>query len=147
MSLKVVHVFLILASIALSAFFGSWCLGNYTFDTDPLMVVLGYLSLAASGGLVLYLIYFLKKTKGFGFLVLLAGLSSLLTSSDAMACAVCQFGTPNSPLVGAIRDGIWVLLFMIAGILVGFTALFLFWAKRSKQLNQSQSSKNSVNLS
>jgi len=147
LSLKVVHIFLILTAIALSAFFGSWCLGNYTFDTDPLMVILGYLSLAASGGLVLYLIYFLKKTKGFELLILIAGLKSFLTSSSAMACAVCQFGTPNSPLVGAIREGIWVLLFMITGLLVGFLALFLFWAKRSKQLNQSEASKSSANLS
>ncbi|NBX93493.1 MAG: hypothetical protein EB078_01925 [Proteobacteria bacterium] len=135
MSLRVVHVLLILASISLSAFFGTWCLKNYGFHSDPLMVILGYLSLSSSGGLVFYLIYFIRKTKGFGLLTLLFVLGNLIPLTGANACAVCQFGTPDSPLVMAIREGIWIILFIVAGILSSFLALFLFWAKRSRELN------------
>ncbi|MFM8269119.1 MAG: hypothetical protein ACKN9V_02935 [Pseudomonadota bacterium] len=134
MSLKVVHLFLILCSIALSGLFGGWCLQNYAWDTDPLLVSLGYLSLSALGGLVFYLFYFLKKTKGFGLLLIpLAAL--LFKPQTALACAVCQFGTPDSPLVRAIREGIWILLFLLVPVLAGFLGLFIFWAKRDKKFS------------
>lgn len=134
MSLKVVHLFLILCSIVLSGFFGVWSLQNYSWDTDPLLVSLGYLSLSGAGGLVFYLFYFLKKTKGFGLLSLLL-LASVFHSKLALACAVCQFGTPDSPLVRAIREGIWVLLFLLVPVLAGFLSLFIFWAKRDKKIS------------
>lgn len=121
--------------MALSAFFGGWCLQNYEWQTDSLMFVLGLLSLSASGGLVFYLIYFLKKTKGFGLLGLTFITSLMLMEQKALACSVCQFGTPDSPLVLGIRSGIWILLFLVASVLVGFFCLFLFWAKRDTQAN------------
>lgn len=137
MSLKVVHFIFILFSLALSAYFGGWCLQNYDWDSDRLMVLLGYCSLSACGGLIFYLIYFLKKTKGFGLLSWLVLFGSILgISNDALACAVCQFGTPDSPLVRAIRDGIWILLALVAFMLLGFLALFTFWAKRDRQASK-----------
>jgi len=122
--------------MALSAFFGSWCIQNFDWESDKWMVILGYGSLSAFGGLIFYLIYFLKKTKGFGLLSFLFFLMSLVTPNDANACAVCQFGTPDSPLVQAIRDGIWALLFLVALVLVGFFSLFIFWAKRDQRSNK-----------
>ena len=121
--------------MGLSAFFGGWCLQNYEWQSDALMVSLGLFSLSASGGLVFYLIYFLKKTKGFGLLSL--ALTSLLffQESRAIACSVCQFGTPDSQLVMGIRGGIWILLFLVATVLVGFFTLFVFWSKRDSRIN------------
>lgn len=100
------------------------------------MILLGYLSLSACGGLVFYLIYFLKKTKGFGLLLWMGLLWGWLNKNDAFACAVCQFGTPDSPLVRAIREGIWVLIFLVVLVLGAFFALFTFWAKRDQQANK-----------
>jgi len=134
LSLKVVHFFLILCSIALSSFFGFWTLQNYAWDTDPLLVILGYLALSGTGGLVFYLFYFLKKTKGFGLLAL-SWVFILLQSQKAFGCSVCQFGTPDSPLVRAIREGIWILLFLLIPVLSGFFFLFVFWAKRDKNIS------------
>lgn len=130
MSLKVVHFFFIVCSIALSGFFGSWCLKNYDFQSDPLMVGLGLLSLGATGGLVYYLFYFLRKTKGYDLLSWIFWLGFFLIPSSVQACSVCQFAAPDSPLVRAIREGIWVLLFLLVPVLLGFLALFIFWAKR-----------------
>lgn len=134
MSLKVVHLFLILCSIVLSGFFGVWSLQNYSWDSDPLLVGLGYLSLSALGGLIFYLFYFLKKTKGFGLLTI-SWIFLLIQSQSALACSVCQFAAPDSPLVRAIRQGIWVLLFLLVPVLVGFLCLFIFWAKRDKKFS------------
>ncbi|NBX82598.1 hypothetical protein EBQ90_05865 [bacterium] len=88
--------------------------------------------LAGTGGLTYYLIHFLKKTKGFDLLSLLF-LLGILYSPSTWACSVCQFQTPDSPLVMAIREGIWILLFLVAAMIVGFFSLFLFWAKRERQ--------------
>lgn len=132
MSLKVVHFFFILASIGLSLFFGAWCLQNYSWESEPWGLVLGFISLAGTGGLTYYLIHFLKKTKGFDLLGLLF-LMGLLYSPSTWACSVCQFQTPDSPLVMAIREGIWILLFLVAAMVIGFLSLFLFWAKRDRQ--------------
>lgn len=140
MSLKVVHFFFIVCSIGLSGFFGSWCLKNYDFDTDPWFVVLGLLSLAAMGGLSYYLLYFLKKTKGYDLLSWVFGLLFLMTSKEAFACSVCQFAAPDSPLVRAIREGIWVLLFLLVPVLAGFLTLFIFWARRDSALKSQPSS-------
>lgn len=130
MSLKVVHFVFILCSIALSAFFGIWCLQNYDWETGALFIILGFLSLSATGGLVYYLISFLKKTKGFGFLVW-AGISFVsLYSNSSWACSVCQFKSPDSPLVMAIREGVWAILFLLVPVLAGFLGLFIFWARR-----------------
>ncbi len=130
MSLKVVHFFFIVCSIALSSFFGGWSLSNYDFDSDPLLVCLGLLSLGASGGLIYYLFYFLKKTKGYDLLSWVLWIGIFLVPNLAQACSVCQFAAPDSPLVTAIREGIWVLLFLLVPVLLGFLALFIFWAKR-----------------
>jgi len=134
LSLKVVHLFFIVCSIALSAYFGGWCITSYDFESNPLFVGLGFLSLAASGGLVFYLFYFLKKTKGYDLLMWLVAIHGVAMSNEAKACSVCQFAAPDSPLVTAIREGIWVLLFLLVPVLVGFLSLFIFWARRDSAL-------------
>lgn len=130
MSLKVVHFFFIVCSIALSAFFGFWCLQNYDWESGSLFILLGLLSLGSTGGLVYYLIAFLKKTKGFGFLVWLGFALLGFYPERSWGCSVCQFASPDSPLVMAIREGVWAILILLIPVLSGFLGLFLFWAKR-----------------
>ena len=64
MSLKAMHVFFISLSVALSAIFGVWGFRQAT----PLYSVLGAASAALGLALVAYLVRFLKKLKGVGFL-------------------------------------------------------------------------------
>jgi len=138
LSLKVVHFFFILCSIALSCFFGFWCLNNYDWASSPSLVILGFLSLSSTGGLIYYLLCFLKKTKGFGFLAWWILFSPVFWTENSLACSVCQFKSPDSPLVLAIRQGVWAILILLVPVLVGFLALFIFWSKRdSKYLKES----------
>ena len=104
---------------------------NYAWDENSLMVSLGYLSLSAFGGLFVYLVWFLKKTKGYSLLSI--PLVGLFLSKEALACAVCV-GNPSSPLTQAVNQGVWALLYVIGIILVGFASLFIFWVYRASQL-------------
>ena len=57
MGIKNIHLFLITAALALSLVFGFWAL-NHDFQ------LLGWISMAAAVGLVIYGVQFLKKVKG-----------------------------------------------------------------------------------
>jgi hypothetical protein len=63
MNLRWVHAVLILLSAALAVLFGVWCLGQYRRESDPTALVSALVSFAASGGLVAYDSWFLRKTR------------------------------------------------------------------------------------
>lgn len=63
MSLKSFHIFFILIAVAITAGFGWWGLREYSYFRNMLMLVLGALSFAGAVGLVVYLVWFLKKAK------------------------------------------------------------------------------------
>ena len=69
MSLKAFHVIFIVASMALTIFFGAWALQNF-FSPAGTRVDLVYvcLSVLVAVGLVIYGRYFLKKLKHISYL-------------------------------------------------------------------------------
>lgn len=64
MSLKVVHIFFIVCALVLSVGYGVWSLQTDGIRDQPLFIVLGWLSLAVSVALVVYLKWFVSKQKG-----------------------------------------------------------------------------------
>lgn len=128
MSLKTFHVFFIVASFLLSAYFGGWSYREYNYEADSMMLFMAIGSFAIATSLLVYLIWILKRLRNFSFLSLVF-LS--LYSNFADACGVC-IGNPNSPLTLAVNEGVWALLFIIGGVLIAFGSLFLYWRARSK---------------
>lgn len=123
MSLKAFHLFFIFISIALGGFLSFWgYLNGY--------LLLSAISLGLGCCLVVYLFWFLKKSKNLSYLSILW----LITQPKfANACSVCV-GNPNSPLTKAANQGILFLLLLVGLVLAGFLFLFIFWAVRSKKV-------------
>ena len=63
MNLRWVHAVLILLSAALAVLFGVWCLDQYARDQEVGTLVAAVTAFAASGGLVIYDSWFLRKTR------------------------------------------------------------------------------------
>ena len=63
MSLKVIHVFFIMASIVLSAFYGAWQIDIAARSGAVLDWLLGLVSVLAGLALVFYLVWFIRKMK------------------------------------------------------------------------------------
>ena len=57
MSLKVIHIFFILAALSLASYMGVWCLEHH----EP--AVWAAVSFAASAALGVYLVWFIRKSK------------------------------------------------------------------------------------
>ncbi len=64
MSLKAFHVVFILISICLAAGFAVWCSSNAASGNS--YALMGKGSAAASVALVVYLVWFVRKSKGLG---------------------------------------------------------------------------------
>ncbi len=58
----------------------------------------------------------------------------LLVPDIVMACAVCG-GDPEAPMSQGMSMGILTLLFIIGGVLIGFSSFFLFLRRRAKSLS------------
>ena len=125
MGLKAFHLVFIVASEALSLFFGTWCLREYGDSGDIAFLAMGIFGLASAVGLAFYLSWVLRKLRNVGFLAI------LLLSETAWACPVC-LGDPNSPMSISANIGVSFLLGVIVSVLVLFAALFLHWRKRDK---------------
>ena len=63
MNLRWVHALQILLSAALAVLFGVWCLDQYASDGEAGKLVAAVTAFAASGGLVIYDSWFLRKTR------------------------------------------------------------------------------------
>ena len=63
MNLRLVHAFLILLSAALAVVFGIWCLGRYEQGGGNGALVGAVAAFLASGGLIAYDSWFLRKTR------------------------------------------------------------------------------------
>jgi hypothetical protein len=131
MSLKAFHAVFIVICFVFSTYFGGWCVSQYNSNGSVGMLVAAFGSFFVATGLSLYLVWFLKKYKQIGFLVV--GLWLLSCPKTIWACSVC-LGDPNAPMVKSVNSGVWFLLGVITTLLVGFASLFLFWRKRAAQL-------------
>lgn len=132
MSLKLVHfAFVTLATATLLAF-GAWSIGYAGVWEDGGFLALGIASVVSGIALAAYLPWFLRKTRGLAWMGIAAALL-LGASEPAFACAVC-FGDKNSVMTQSAGSGILVLLAVIAGVLAGFGALFLSWARRARRI-------------
>ena len=132
MSLKAFHILFIVLSLLLAVFFGLWCITSYQQAQDSFLLNAGILSLIASSALVLYLVWFFKKTERMGYLALLFALPGLCVSRTAAACPVC-FVNPNSALTRGAGNGILFLFLVILVIQGALLTLFLFWRARSRR--------------
>lgn len=130
MSLKAFHFAFICISILLSAYFGGWCVQYYTDNQLSTYLLMGIGSFVITASLVVYLAWFLKKSKHIGFLTIVVALG-LSLSPNAFACAVC-FGNVNHPLTKAANAGVWFLLGVVSIVLVAFATLFLYWGRKQK---------------
>ncbi|GEM_PF-1361017 len=63
MSLRAIHIFVILASILLATLYGAWSLNDYFNSKNNLSLYLGVLSFLVAGILVPYILWFLKKIR------------------------------------------------------------------------------------
>jgi len=63
MNLRLVHAVLILLSALLAVLFGLWCLGVYWRGAGAGSLFAAVTAFAASGGLVVYDSWFLRKTR------------------------------------------------------------------------------------
>lgn len=133
MSLKAFHCVFIVASSILSAGFGAWCVRYFTDTGSVPYLAMGILSFAAAVALGIYLSWFLRKTRKYGYLGLALALAVATHPRIASACAVCM-GDPSSPLVKSANTGVLFLLAVIGAVLVGFGGLFLYWGKRAREL-------------
>jgi len=129
MSLKAFHLLFIVASIALSVWFGIWCFGEYSFTESALTLIMGILSFVSTIGMSLYLGWFLKKSRGIGYIALLG---ALLASEKASACATC-LGDPNSLYVKSSNSAVLFMLGIVAFVLLAFAALFVVWSHRDRE--------------
>jgi len=68
MSLKAFHIVFVTVSTILAAGFGVWSLQNYFSGEGVSNLVFGIGSLLATGALIVYGIYFLKKLKKVSYL-------------------------------------------------------------------------------
>ena len=68
MSLKAFHIFFIIVSTLLSLGFGVWAVDDFGQSGNRVHLTLGVGSFIASGALVWYGVWFLRKLKHVGFL-------------------------------------------------------------------------------
>lgn len=68
MSLKAFHIFFIVVSTIFSAWFGLWCLREYTRTGGPGTLVLGVGAGVWSVALVFYGVWFVRKLKNVSYL-------------------------------------------------------------------------------
>ncbi len=68
MSLKAFHILFIVVSIALCVGFGVWATRDFARSGSWVQLALGVGSFIASGALVWYGVWFLRKLKGVGYL-------------------------------------------------------------------------------
>ena len=68
MSLKAFHIFFIIVSTLLALGFGVWAVDDFGRSGSWVILALGVGSFIASGGLVWYGLWFLRKLKHVGFL-------------------------------------------------------------------------------
>lgn len=62
-SLRTFHIFFILVVIAAADFFGLWSIWDYQRSHDGLVLGLGMGSLLGSLGLIVYIVWFIRKAK------------------------------------------------------------------------------------
>ena len=68
MSLKAFHIFFIILSTLLAVAFGFWAVDDFSRSASRVHLALGVCSFIASGVLVCYGIWFLRKLKHVGYL-------------------------------------------------------------------------------
>ena len=68
MSLKAFHIFFITVSVLFSLWFGVWAIRDFLATDNAGTLVLGVISLLASGVLLVYGRWFLQKLKGESYL-------------------------------------------------------------------------------
>ena len=68
MSLKAFHIFFIVMSIAITIVFGVWATLDYSRSGSGFNLALGVGSFAASVGLAIYGVWFLRKLKDVSYL-------------------------------------------------------------------------------
>lgn len=133
MSLKAFHFIFIIAAALLSAYFAGWSYNQYEETAENGFLAVVAASVVSAVGLVGYLIWFLKKSRNIGFLSLVFLLGTTL-SQGAWACPTCM-SNPDHPMARAAREGVWVLVMVITGVLILLASLFTFWGIRAKRLH------------
>jgi hypothetical protein len=61
----------------------------------------------------------------------------------ALACPVC-FGNSDAPMAKATNAGIIMMLFVVAGMLAGFAAFFIYLNRRARMIGESHENEGTV---
>ena len=127
MSLKAFHLVFVIASILMGIFVGAWGIREYQDSGDVAALIMGVVFIALGILLIIYGRKMLKKTEHIGYLCLLVLLSLEQTTA---ACAAC-YGENDSTLAKGMNAGIFTLLIIVGGLLMGIVAFFIFIYYRS----------------
>ena len=134
MSLKAFHLVFVIASILMGIFVGAWGIREYQDSGDVAALIMGVVFIALGVLLIVYGRKMLKKTEHIGYLCLL----TLLTfEQNATACAAC-YGESDSALAKGMNAGIFTLLIIVGGLLMGIVAFFVFIYYRSAKAATTQ---------
>jgi len=131
MSLKAFHLIFVIASILLGLGVGGWGVQEYRTQGELGPLVIGVIFFAMGIALFFYGRRMLKKTKDIGYLALTV---MFMLEQNARACATC-FGESDAPMADGMNAGIFTLLIVVGGTLMGIAGFFIYIIRRGARMS------------
>jgi hypothetical protein len=131
MSLKAFHLIFVIASILLGLGVGGWGVQEYRTQGELGPLVIGVIFFAMGIALFFYGRRMLKKTKDIGYLALAA---MFMLEQNVSACATC-FGESDAPMADGMNAGIFTLLIVVGGTLMGIAGFFIYIIRRGARMS------------
>ena len=131
MSLKAFHLIFVIASILLGLGVGGWGVQEYRTQGELGSLVIGVIFFAMGIALFFYGRRMLKKTKDIGYLALAA---MFMLEQNVSACATC-FGESDAPMADGMNAGIFTLLIVVGGTLMGIAGFFIYIIRRGARMS------------
>ena len=131
MSLKAFHLIFVIASILLGLGVGGWGVQEYRTQGELGPLVIGVIFFAMGIALFFYGRRMLKKTKDIGYLALAV---MFMLEQNVSACATC-FGESDAPMADGMNAGIFTLLIVVGGTLMGIAGFFIYIIRRGARMS------------
>lgn len=128
MSLRGFHIFFIALSILLTFGFGFWALRDYSASRNLANLLFGAGSLIGGAALIIYLSWFLRKTKK----IALVSALLLYSSKTTWACSVC-FGDSDSASSKGVTFAVLFLMGVVGVVLGAIAVLIIRWTRRASR--------------
>ena len=130
MSLKAFHLIFVIASILLGLGVGGWGVQEYRSQGELGPLVIGVIFFSMGIALFFYGRRMLKKTKDIGYLALAV---MFMLEQNVSACATC-FGESDAPMADGMNAGIFTLLIVVGGTLMGIAGFFIYIIRRGARM-------------